>query len=166
MKIKKQISIGVGFANKAPYNYEGENYEADIIDGDIVTIKSEVTVVNGQHGEQKIAKIETRNGEKAVSLNPTTLNCFIDEWGDGDELDSEALIGEKVRVNIVKEVIGGKKCQPVYLAPSGWELDEWDSLERKVGKTTPTQPTAPTPAEKVAQNQPDYPEHVASPDAF
>lgn len=157
MKLQKKVTMGVGYANKLDYQYEGKDYEADIKSGDIVTIKSDIATSQGQYGEKKTLTIETRNGDKAIDVNQTTINCFIDEWGANEELESEALVGKRVKVFITKETINGKKCMPAFLAPSGWELDEWGVLEKVV--QTETAPKDPV-------EQPPYPESDEYPDAF
>lgn len=125
MKLLKKVGGGVGFARKAPYDYEGTHYEADIKNGDVVKILDSGTVEPNQYGgESKNFKIKTRNGEKRVGFNQKTLNVLIDEFGD----DSENFVGQDVKVILQKALIAGKKVIIPYFVTNGWALDEYGEL--------------------------------------
>lgn len=124
MKITKIVKIGGAYAKKLPYEYEGVKYDADIKKGDEVTIKSEGQIVAGQYGDQMVFLIETRNGDKNLTLNQTTLNILHDELGD----DSKNWVGKKVKVLIKKDTVAGKKVDIAYLVTDGWVLDEYGDL--------------------------------------
>ena len=126
MKIVKKVSIGGAYARKAPYEYEGKSYEADIKNGDTVKILNEGSIVSGQFGEQHVFAIETRNGEKNVTMNQTTLNVLHDELGE----DSKDWIGKSVRVITKKDVVAGKKVEIAYLVTGEWGLDEWGDITK------------------------------------
>ena len=121
-----KTSVGGAYARKAPYEYEGKSYEADIRNGDTVKILNEGTVVTGQFGEQQVFSIETRNGEKNFTMNQTTVNVLIAEFGD----DSKDWIGKSVRVITKKDVVAGKKVEIAYLVSGDWALDEWGELNK------------------------------------
>ncbi len=126
LKIKKS-SGGVGFANKENYKYQGVGYEADIKQGDTIKILDSGAEEEGQYGKQTIFKIKTRNGEKRLSFNQSTLNVLIEEFGD----DTEGWIGKDVNVILQKKLIAGKKCIIPYLVISGWGLDEYGELVKE-----------------------------------
>lgn len=123
----KKTSIGGAYARKAPYEYEGKSYEADIQDGDTVKILNEGTVVTGQFGDQHVFLIETRNGEKNQTLNQKSINVLIDELGE----DSKGWIGKDVKVILKKDTIAGKKVIVAYLVAGDWYLDEWGELVKE-----------------------------------
>lgn len=127
MKIPKKVSQGVPFARKDDYEYEGHKYDADLKQGDKVTILNEGMLTPGTYGEQYIFKIETRNGEKALALNQTTLNILHDELGE----DSKEWIGQKVNVLLKKDVVAGKKVIIAYLVTDGWYFDEYRELVKE-----------------------------------
>lgn len=126
MIFKKKVGGGVPFARKMTYEYDGVKYEADIKDGDIVTILDSGSVETGQFGEQYNLKIKTRNGDKRVTLNQNTINVLVDEFGE----DAENWIDKEVKVLTKKAVIAGKKVIIVYLVSGEWFLDEYGELIR------------------------------------
>jgi hypothetical protein len=75
----------------------------------------------GKFGEQDNFKIKTRNGEKKLALNQTTINILVEELGD----ESENWVGKQVKVLIVKKMIAGEKATVPYLAVDGWKIDEY-----------------------------------------
>jgi hypothetical protein len=143
MKIVKKVSIGGAYARKAPYEYEGKSYEADIKNGDTITILNEGSIVSGQFGEQHVFSIQTRNGEKNFTANQTTLNVLHDELGE----DSKDWVGKSVRVITKKDVVAGKKVEIAYLVSGDWALDEWGDLTKAV--TDGSAPEYDEPMEEV-----------------
>lgn len=131
MKVSIKTGGGVGFARKAPYEYEGVKYEADLKNGDVVRILDSGTIETGQYGEQKNFKIKTRNGEKRLAFNQATINVLVTEFGD----ETEEWIGNDVNVILKKDVIAGKKVVIPYLVTEGWSLDEYGELVKEGGKT-------------------------------
>lgn len=126
----RKISVGGAYAKKAPYEYEGKKYEADIKNGDIVKILDEGTIATGQFGDQHVFKIETRNGEKNQTFNQTTINALIESFGE----DSESWIGKDVNILTKKDVVAGRKVEIVYLVTEDWMLDEYGDLVKKGSK--------------------------------
>lgn len=120
----KIVKIGGAYARKADYEYEGKKYEADLKNGDVVKILNEGAVVAGQFGDQQVFSIETRNGEKNVTLNQRSINAIIDSMGD----DSKKWVGQKVNVLVTKAMVAGKKCIIAYLVPAGYEIDDFGDL--------------------------------------
>jgi len=131
MKLTIKTGGGVGFARKAPYEYDGNQYEADLKNGDIVRILDSGTIETGQYGEQKNFKIKTRNGEKRLAFNQATINVLVGEFGD----ESEEWIGKDVNVILKKDVIAGKKVIIPYLVTEGWALDEYGELVKSGSKS-------------------------------
>jgi len=132
---EKKVSVGAGYANKTAYEYEGKKFEADIKDGDIIKILDEGIKVNkefkGKITEAVVHKIETRNGQKAFSLNTTSLNNLIDCYGK----DSKNWIGKEVKVFLLKAMVSGAMRTIAYLAHPKSEMVEDDA-----GKLQFTQP--------------------------
>lgn len=122
--IKKATGDGTAFARKEPYNYEGIDYEADIKDGDIVTILNAGVTEAGQWGEQTNFKIKTRNGEKKMSFNQSSINVLIDELGE----ESESWIDKEAKVLLKKTVIAGKKVVVAYFVTDKYSLDEYGEV--------------------------------------
>lgn len=88
----------------------------DINDGDIVKIQDEGKVISGDFGDRNAFKIETKNGEKLLSFNQTSMNYLIDAFGD----ETEKWIGKGVKVWVVKSNVGGKMRNVVYLTATDW----------------------------------------------
>lgn len=130
MKVFKKIGGGIPFARKEPYEYEGVKYEADLKNGDVVKILDSGNVELGQFGEQKNFKVKTRNGEKKLAFNQSTINVMVDEFGD----ETESWIGKDVNVLLVKKLIAGKKSIVPYLVVDGWSLDEYGELVKGENK--------------------------------
>lgn len=124
MKVFKKLGGGVPYARKEPYEYEGVKYEADLKNGDVVKILDSGNVELGTYGEQKNFKIKTRNGEKKLAFNQSTINVLWEEFGD----ETESWIGKDVKVLLVKKLIAGKKSIVPYLVVDGWSLDEYGEL--------------------------------------
>jgi hypothetical protein len=127
MKLTIKRGGGVGFARKAPYEYEGAQYEADLKNGDVVTILDAGVIEPGQYGEQKNFKIKTRNGDKKLAFNQQTQNVLIEELGD----ETESWVGKEVNVILKKDIIAGKKVIIPYLVTAGWALDEFGELVKE-----------------------------------
>ncbi len=127
----KKTSIGGAYARKAPYEYEGTQYDADIKDGDTVKILNEGTVVTGQYGDQHVFLIETRNGEKNQTMNQSSINVLVDEFGE----DSKQWVGKEVKVILKKDVVAGKKVVIAYLVAGDWTLDDFGQIV-KLGTTS------------------------------
>ena len=120
----KEKGDGVGFANKVAYEYEDTKYEADLKEGDTIKILSGGVEEDGNYGKQINLNIETRNGTKKISLNQSTLNCLIKNFGE----DDNEWIGKEVKVILVGRVIGGKKKIVCFLVAGNWGIDKWGEL--------------------------------------
>lgn len=124
MRIVKKVSTGVAFAKKEPYEWEGKKYEADIKDGDNIKILNEGSAITGQFGDQIVFLVSTRNGEKTLPLNQSSLNVLHDELGE----ESKEWIGKEVRVILQKGTFAGKRGVATYIVTGDWHLDEWGEL--------------------------------------
>lgn len=120
----KEKGDGIGFANKTAYEYDGQKYEADLKDGDTTAILSGGVEEDGNYGKQINFIIETRNEKKKISLNQSTLNCLVKNFGE----DDTEWIGKEVKVILVGRVIGGKKKIVCYLIAGNWGMDKWGEL--------------------------------------
>lgn len=124
MRLQIKKSGGVGFARKLPYEYEGIKYEADLQNGDEIKILDSGQVEPGQFGEQHNFKIKTRNGDKKLSFNQSSINVLVEEFGE----DTENWIGKDVKVILKKGTYAGKKGIATYVVVDGWQLDEYGEL--------------------------------------
>lgn len=120
----KKTSVEGAYAKKAPYEYDGKQYEADIKNGDTVKILNEGATVTGQYGDQQVFQIETRNGPKNVTMNQSSINVLVDELGE----ESKDWIGKEVEVITKKDTIAKKKVEIAYFVTPGYILDEWGDL--------------------------------------
>ena len=120
----KEKGDGVGFASKVAYEYEGTKYEADLKQGDTIKILSEGVEEEGNYGKQINFNIETRNGTKKISLNQSTLNCLIKNFGK----DDSKWIDKEVKVILQGRVIANKKVIVCYLVTGNWGIDKWGEL--------------------------------------
>lgn len=92
----------------------------DIMDGDAIIIKNDGEEVVGDYGKRMVFKVETRNGEKNLSLNQTSLNALVDAYGE----DTSLWVGKKANVYIIKANVAGKFVKVVYLVGIGWEFTD------------------------------------------
>ena len=120
MQMTKKVSMGVGFARKKAYEYEGQKYEADIKDGDILTILDEGKIIVGQYGEQHVFKVKTRNGEKGLTFNQKSVNNLIDAFGT----DSVEWVGKEVKAWVLKAMVSGKMSLIAYITHPDAEMDD------------------------------------------
>lgn len=120
----KKVSVGAGYVRKDPYEYEGKKYEADIKDGDIITIKSSAQEVvkdfQGKQSTSLVFKVETRNGLKAMTFNTSSINNMVDAFGK----DDAQWIDKEVKVWMFKALVSGKLQKIVYVAHKDAEMTE------------------------------------------
>ena len=104
----------------------------DITDNDIVVIKSEGEYIEGQYGQQFVIKIQTRNGEKNVNFNQTTVNILHDELGE----ETSNWIGKEVTIRAKKDVVAGKGVDIYYFVTPEWTFDEYRELTKPQSQET------------------------------
>lgn len=120
MKVQKKSTGSGPYAKLVAYEYESKKYEADIKDGDVITLSSSGEEVEGKYGTKQVFRVATRNGEKNVNVNQTSINNLIDAFGD----DTEDWVGKEVQCWVVKTMVSGKLHNVLYLAPEGWSMDD------------------------------------------
>lgn len=123
----KKVSVAGAFARKEPYEYEGKQYEADLINNGNVKFLDEGTTVPGEYGEQTVFTIQTRNGAKNIALNQSSINILIDAFGD----DSIGWVGQTVKTILKKDVVAGKKVIIAYLVTDEYVLDDFGDLVKE-----------------------------------
>lgn len=127
--MERKVSMGVPYAKKKAYEYQGSKFDADIKDGDIIKILDAGQKVTGQYGEQNVFKIRTRNGDKMIALNQVSVNNLMDEFGE----DSEGWIDGDVKVWAIKAMVSGKLSTVVYLSGPDATMDDEGRFSRKAG---------------------------------
>ena len=110
MQHTKKVSAGAQYAKK------GE----DIKDGDLITILDEGQIIVGKYGEQIVHKIKTRNGDRALNLNQTSINNLVDAYGT----DGKGWIGKMAKVWVIKAMVSGKFQNIVYLSKEDWTMTD------------------------------------------
>lgn len=99
----------------------------DVNSGDIVTIVADAEEQPDSYNPgktQTAIKVKTKAGDKMVSLNQTSINILISEFGTND---ASQWIGKKAKVLLRGSVIGGKKTIALYLVGVDYTLDEFGS---------------------------------------
>ena len=124
MKLSIKSGGGLPYVRKESYEYDGTQYEADLKHGDVVRILDSGETETGNYGEQIVFKIKTRNGDKKLNMNQSTINVLVQEFGN----DTEKWTGKDVTVLLRKTVIAGKKVIVAYLATPSWQIDEYGEL--------------------------------------
>jgi len=118
--VEKKVTVSGAYAKKKPYEYEGKHFDADIKDGDTIKILSEGEYVSGEYGEQLVVRITTRNGDKNLALNQTSINNLVDAFGK----NSAEWVGKDVKVFMVKAMVSGKLQNVSYVAHKSAEMDD------------------------------------------
>jgi len=106
MKVQKKISVQGNWVK----------VKEDISNGDIITIVDDGQILPGDYGEKHVFKVITKNGEKLLTFNQTTMNYVIDAYGE----ETNEWQGEKVKVWIIKSNVAGKMKDIVYLTAPDW----------------------------------------------
>jgi len=110
MIYKKTLSMGA-FLKKG----------IDFKEGEIIEIANEGKKIEGQFGTQDIFLVKLTNGKEGnVSINQTSVNSFIDAWGE----DSINWIGKKVKTWKIKQNVAGKFLDVWYFSHPEAELTE------------------------------------------
>lgn len=117
---EKKVSVGGAYAKKKPYEYEGQKFDADIKDGDIIKIISQGTPVPGVYGDQHVFKIRTRNGDRNFAFNQTTINNMVDSFGK----DDKNWVDQDVKAWVIKALVSGKMSLVAYLSHVDSEMDD------------------------------------------
>lgn len=142
MKVQKLVRAQGEFAKKG----------VDISAGDIVTIKNEGEWISGQFGDQFVVRVETKNGEKNVNFNQTTINILHDEFGD----DTKLWVGKNVVVRVKKDTVANRKVDIYYFVTPNWDFDEYRELVN-TKKAEPEIPVINTDEEPPTPTSEDLP---------
>ena len=111
MKVQTRVALGSQYAKK------GE----DIKDGDIIKILDSGQMVPGKFGGENLTiQISTRNGDRSLSLNQTSVNNLIQLYGD----ETEKWIGGTAKVFMIRALVSGKMSNVTYLAGNDWEMND------------------------------------------
>ena len=144
MKVQKKVSIQGEWAKA----------KVDLDNGDIIKVIDGGKIVPGDYGERHVFKVETKNGEKLLSFNQTTMNYLIDAFGE--ETDSWA--GKEVKVWLIKSNVSGKIRNVVYLTAPDWVEGEDGFYPPNV---KPDDGIPVINAEETANTPPEEPRKVA-----
>jgi hypothetical protein len=110
MKVQKVVRAQGEFAKV------NEDYR----DGDTMTIQDAGQVISGDFGDRHVFKISTKNGDKNLTFNQTSMNNLIDAFGD----DTSAWVGKDVRAFVVKQMVGDGLKNVSYLAAADWVMTD------------------------------------------
>ena len=136
MKVSKKVSIQGQFARvilTPKDRAEGlTEKDLDIVDGNEITILTGGEPTVGKYGEQIVYKVNTRNGERNLSINQTSVNALIDAFGD----ETEGWVGKRVTANLIKALVSGTMRNVVYLVPTGWILNDQGKVVKDTGDSS------------------------------
>lgn len=88
----------------------------DLENGDIIKVLDAGELMPGDYGERHVFKIETKNGERLITFNQSSMNYLIDAFGE----ETEKWIGKKVKAWIVKMSVAGKIKPVIFLTAPDW----------------------------------------------
>jgi hypothetical protein len=111
MEFKKKTSVVGEWAKKGQ----------DIKKGDTVKLVDGGRIVDGQFGEQNVFSVQTRNGVRNVSLNQTSINALVSEYGS----ESNKWVGQELIVHVIKQNVQGKFIDVYYFVPDGYEMGDY-----------------------------------------
>jgi hypothetical protein len=118
MKIQKKVSMQGDWVK----------VNEDITDESLITILDGGKEVDGDYGKRLVFSVKTKNGDKIMTFNQTSLNNLVDAYGD----DSMGWAGQMAKVYIVKQKVGDKLKNVAYLCGSNWVmLDDGAFVEQK-----------------------------------
>lgn len=90
----------------------------DIKDGDLIKIANEGQIISGDYGDRHVFKVETRNGEKNLSFNQSSMNNLVDAYGG----ETVSWIGKNAKAYVIKQNVGGALKSVCYLVGEGWTM--------------------------------------------
>lgn len=93
----------------------------DIENGGTIKLTDGGRVIQGQFGDQNVFSVETKNGVKNISLNQTSINAIVSEYGT----ESKGWIGKTLHVHAIKQNVQGKFTDVYYFVPQGYEMGEY-----------------------------------------
>lgn len=93
----------------------------DIKNSDVLVLLDAGRIVEGQFGEQNVFSVKTKNGAKNISMNQTSINALVAEYGK----ESTNWIGKTVIVHSIKQNVQGKFTDVYYFVPFGYEMGSY-----------------------------------------
>lgn len=108
------------YTKKVSVRGEWAKVGTDIKDGDVFKILDEGQEVIGEFGPRQVFKVQTRNGEKNLSFNQTSLNNLIDAFGE----EGEQWKDKEIKAWVVKQMVSDGLKNVVYLAAPDWDMDD------------------------------------------
>ena len=90
----------------------------DIVDGGSIVILNEGKKIEGEFGPRVVFKIKTKNGEKNMAFNQTSLNNLVDAYGD----DSAKWVNKIAKTYVVKQRVKDKLTNVAYICGAEWEM--------------------------------------------
>jgi len=111
MKFTKKESVVGEWAKKG----------VDLLNGDVIKLNDAGREVDGQFGTQNVFSAQTRGGNKNISLNQTSINALVSEFGE----ESEKWIGKEIIIHVIKQNVQGKFTDVYYFVPSGYAMEEY-----------------------------------------
>lgn len=129
----------------------------DVQNGDIVVISGDVVERDNRFNpeeKQKNIKLRTRNGDRYMNLNQTSINILIKEYNSKETAD---WVGRKVKVILKPDIVAGKRVLIGYLVGLTWELDEYGALvdTMTAGEATQTAPDEEIPTINLDEDKKD-----------
>lgn len=92
----------------------------DFKDEDILIIKDAGLSIAGTYGDRHVFKVSTKNGEKNLAFNQTSMNNVIDAYG----ANTDEWVGKSVKAYIVKQMIDNSLKKVCYLVGDGWTMTD------------------------------------------
>jgi len=90
----------------------------DIVDGGSIVILNEGKEIEGEFGTRIVFKVKTKNGEKNMTFNQTSLNNLVDAYGD----DSVKWINQIAKTYVVKQRVKDKLTNVAYICGAEWKM--------------------------------------------
>lgn len=92
----------------------------DVVDQALATITNEGKEEESKYGTRLQIGLKIASGEdKILTLNPTSKNMLIDQYGD----DTKDWIGKEVRIHIVRTLVSGEMKRVIYLTHPNFDLE-------------------------------------------
>ncbi len=107
MKVSKKVSVAGQFAKL------GQDFD----EGDEITILNGGDIITGEFGDRHAFKIKTKNGERILSFNQTSLNYLIEAYGD----ETDTWVNKNAKVWVIDQNVSGKIRAVVYLTAPDWK---------------------------------------------
>lgn len=124
MKVQKVIRAEGEFAK----------INEDIKNEDKLTIKDAGQIISGDYGDRYVFKVGTRNGDKNISFNQTSMNNIIEAYGD----DTDNWVGKTATAYVIKQMVGDSLKNVCYLVGEGWVMNDSGKFVKGASPVTST----------------------------